>query len=84
MHTIGVPEGMTLLEFDGTSQEALEVQQSEPGVQEVHAAGEVPNKVVIDCPDHVPCNFMKGKPWSIISLLISEMQLSTMLYILLH
>jgi hypothetical protein len=84
MHTIGVPEGMTLLEFDGTSQEALEVQQSEPRVQEVHATGEVPNKVVIDCPDHVPCNFMKGKPWSIISLLISEMQLSTMLYILLH
>jgi hypothetical protein len=36
-------------------------------------AGEVPVEVIVDCPDHVPCNFMKGKPWSIISLLISEM-----------
>jgi hypothetical protein len=35
MHAIGVPEGVTLLEFDGTSQEAPEVQQPEPGVQEV-------------------------------------------------
>jgi hypothetical protein len=25
-------------------------------------AGEVPDEVVVDCPDHVPCNFMKGKP----------------------
>jgi hypothetical protein len=32
MHAIGVLEGVTLLEFDGTSQEALEVQQLEPGV----------------------------------------------------
>jgi hypothetical protein len=30
MHAIGVPEGMTLLEFDETSQEAPEVQQLEP------------------------------------------------------
>jgi hypothetical protein len=30
MHAIGVPEGVTLLEFDGTSQEAPEVQQTEP------------------------------------------------------
>jgi hypothetical protein len=66
---------MTLLEFDGTSQEAPEVQQPEPRVQEVQATGEVPDEVVIDCPDHAPCNFVKGKPRSIISLLISEMQL---------
>jgi hypothetical protein len=32
MHAIGVLEGVTLLEFDGTSQEALEVQQPEPEV----------------------------------------------------
>jgi hypothetical protein len=25
---------------------------------------------VVDCPDHTPCNFVKGKPRSIISLLI--------------
>jgi hypothetical protein len=80
MHAIGVPEDVTFLEFDGTSQETLEVQQLEPRVQEVQAAREVPYEVVVDCPDHVLCNFVKGKPWSIISLLIYEMQLSIMLY----
>jgi hypothetical protein len=73
MHAIGVPEGVTLLEFDGTSQKAPEVQQPEPGVQEVQGTREVPDEVVVDFPDHVPCNFMKGKPRSIISLLISKM-----------
>jgi hypothetical protein len=73
MYAIGVPEGMTLLEFDGTSHEALEVQQPESGVQEVQTAREVPEEVVIDCPNHVLCNFMKGKPRDIISLLIYEM-----------
>jgi hypothetical protein len=47
----------------------------------VQPAGEVSDEVVVDCPGHVPCNFVKGKPRSIISLLISEMQISTMLYI---
>jgi hypothetical protein len=84
MHAIGVLEGVTLLEFDGTSQEAPEVQQPEIGVQEVQAAGEVLDEVIVDCPDHVPCNFVNGKPRSIISLLISEIQLSIMLYILLY
>jgi hypothetical protein len=73
IHAIGVPEGMTLLEFDGMSQEAPEVQQPEHGVQEVQPAGEVPNEVVVDYPYHISCNFMKGKPRSIISLLISKM-----------
>jgi hypothetical protein len=40
-----------------------------------------PGDVVVECPDHKLCNFVKGKPQSIISLLISEMQLSIMLYI---
>jgi hypothetical protein len=35
MHAIGVPEGVTLLEFDGTSQEALEVQQPKPEAPKV-------------------------------------------------
>jgi hypothetical protein len=84
MHAIGVPEGVTLLEFDGTSQEAPEVQQPKPKAQDVqHAAGE-PGEVVVEYPDHKPCNFVKGKPRSIISLLIYEMQLRNMLYILLH
>jgi hypothetical protein len=32
MHAIGVSEGMTLLELDGTSQEAPEVQKPDPEV----------------------------------------------------
>jgi hypothetical protein len=75
---------VTLLEFDGTSQEALEVQQPEPKAQEVQPAAEEPGEVVVECPDHKSCNFVKGKPQSIISLLISEIQLTIMLYILLH
>jgi hypothetical protein len=70
IHAIGVPEGVTLLEFEGLCQE--EQQQPTPEVQEVQPAGEVPDKVIVDCRDHVPCNFMKGKPRSIISLLISK------------
>jgi hypothetical protein len=35
IYAIGVQEGVTLLEFDGTNQEAPEVQQPEPGVQEM-------------------------------------------------
>jgi hypothetical protein len=36
----------------------------------------VPKEEVVDCPNHQPCNFVKGKPRSIISLLISKIQLS--------
>jgi hypothetical protein len=84
MHAIGVLEVVTLLEFDGTSQGAPEVQQPKPEVQEVQLAAEEPGEVVVECPDHKSCNFVKGKPRSIISLLIYKMQLSIMLYILLH
>jgi hypothetical protein len=82
IHAIGVPEGVTLLEFEGTCPE--EPQKPTPEVQEVQPTGEVSHEVIVDCPNHVPCNFVKGKPRSIISLLLSEMQLSIMLYILLH
>jgi hypothetical protein len=68
MHAIGVPEGVTLLEFEKN----LEEQTSE---QEVQTPEGVAEGDVVECPDHTPCNFMKGKPRSIINLLISEMQL---------
>ena len=54
IHAIGVPEGVTLLEFEGASQE------EEPEVQatdEVAAEEELP-----ECPDHRPSSFLKGKP----------------------
>jgi hypothetical protein len=68
MHAIGVPEGVTLLEFEKNPEE----QTSE---QEVQAPKEVAEGDVVECPDHTPCNFVKGKPRSIINLLIFEMQL---------
>ena len=58
-HAIGVPEGVTLLEFEGANQEEPEVQE----VEEAAVAEELP-----ECPDHQPSSFLKGKPWSIISL----------------
>ena len=59
IHAIGVPEGVTLLEFEGASQE------EEPEVQAIDEAAveELP-----ECPDHRPSSFLKGKPWSILSL----------------
>jgi hypothetical protein len=41
----------------------------------VQAPEEATEGEVVECPDHMPCNFMKGKPRSIISLLISKMEL---------
>ena len=60
IHAIGVPEGVTLPEFEGASQE------EEPEVQateEAAAEEELP-----ECPDHRPSSFLKGKPRSILSL----------------
>jgi hypothetical protein len=68
-HAIGVPEGVTLLEFEPNPEE-------QPPEQEVQAPEEVVEGCMVDCPNHMPCNFMKGKPRSIISLLISKIHLS--------
>jgi hypothetical protein len=79
MHAIGVPKGVTLLEFEEPSEEQ---QQPTPEVQEVQPSEEVSDEeVTVECPDHRPCNFVKGKPQSIISLLISEIQLKYYCYI---
>jgi hypothetical protein len=51
------------------------VQQPEPEALEVQLTAREQGEVVVECLDHKPCNFVKGKPRSIISLLISEMQL---------
>jgi hypothetical protein len=59
IHAIGVPEGVTLLEFEGA---VLEEDQEPPGEPneaaiEGHAVDELP-----ECPDHRPSSFLKGKP----------------------
>jgi hypothetical protein len=81
MHAIGVPEGVTLLEFEEPSEEQ---QQPTPKIQEVQPSGEVPDKVVTECLDQRLCNFVKDMPQSIISRLISEIQLKYYCYILLQ
>ena len=61
IHAIGVPEGVTLLEFEGANQE------EEPEVQEADEAAAT--EELPECPDHQPSSFLKGKPRSILSLL---------------
>jgi hypothetical protein len=67
VHAIGVSEGVTLVEFEGTCQEveelAQEVQPAEP---------EASKEVMLECPSHEPSLFMKGKFRSILRLLLYE------------
>ena len=65
-------------------EEPSEQQQPTPEIQEEQPSGEVPDEVAVECPDHRPCNFVKGKPRSILSLLISEMQLQYYCYIYIY
>ena len=60
IHAIGVPEGVTLLEFEGVSQE------EEPEVQDIDEAAA--EEELPECPDHQPSSLLKGKPQSILSL----------------
>jgi hypothetical protein len=59
IHAIGVPEGVTLLEFEGTIPEEDQEQPGElkEAAIEGHAVDELP-----ECPDHRPSSFLKGKP----------------------
>ena len=60
IHAIGVLEGVTLLEFEGASQE------EEPEVQEIDEAAA--EEELPEYPNHRPSSFLKGKPRSILSL----------------
>jgi hypothetical protein len=53
MHVIGVPEGVTLLKFEGTGQEDQQPPPQEPQVQ---ASGKVLEDIEVDYPDHPPCD----------------------------
>ena len=74
IHAIGVPEGVTLLEFEGASQEEPEVQATDEA-----AAEELP-----ECPDHRPSSFLKGKPQSILSLPCFYKYLEYLLLLMMH
>jgi hypothetical protein len=58
IHAIGVPEGVTLLEFEG----ALLEDQEQPREPEEPAGEGVPEDELPKCPDHHPSSFLKGKP----------------------
>jgi hypothetical protein len=58
IHTIGVPEGVTLLEFEG----ALPENQEQPREPEEPAGEGVPKDELPECSDHRPSSFLKGKP----------------------
>ena len=67
MHAIGIPEGVMLLKFKQVLPEEQQAQE-----QEVQAPEEGVNEEVLECPDHQPSSFLKGKPRSILSPLCFE------------
>ena len=68
MHAIGVPEGVTLLEFEPV----LPEEQQQAQEQEVRTPEEGAGEEVLECPDHQPSSFLKGKPRNILSFLCFE------------
>ena len=64
MHAIGSPEGVMLLEFEPEHQEEQQAAQEQEVQEEGVNVEDLPK-----CPDHQPSLFLKGKPWSILSLL---------------
>jgi hypothetical protein len=58
IHAIGVPEEVTLLEFE----ETLPEEQEQPAESEVPIGEGVPEEELPECPDHRPSSFLKGKP----------------------
>jgi len=80
MHAIGVPEGVTLLEFEPV----LPEEQQQAQEQEVQAPEEGVNEEVLECPDHQPSSFLKGKPRSILRLLCFQNGYFEYLYLLMH
>ena len=78
MHAIGVPEGVTLLEFE----KRLPKEQQQVQEQEVQAPEGGVNEV-LECPDHQPSTFLKGKLRSILSLLyFKNVTLSIFIYLM--
>jgi hypothetical protein len=59
IHAIGILEGVTLLEFEGALPEEDQEQRREP--EELAGEG-VPEDELLECPDHRPSSFLKGKP----------------------
>ena len=65
MH-LGSEEEITLLEFEEVEDED---QQEDPQAAAPEGVEQNPEELP-ECPDHRPTSFLRGKPWSIISLLV--------------
>ena len=66
MHAIGAAEEITLVKFEVDPQE----ENQEAQHQEALGEGEPEVDHLLECPDHQPATFVKGKPRSILSLLV--------------
>jgi hypothetical protein len=72
IHAIGVPEGVTLLEFEPVIPEEI---QDQPEQLEEPAGDEAPAEDLPECPDHRPSSFLKGKPRCMLNPLFSKFNL---------
>jgi hypothetical protein len=74
IHAIGVLEGVTFLEFEGAISEKVQEQPGEPEevVNEENAIYEL-----LECLDHRPSSFLKGKPRCMLTQLFYISILST-------
>ena len=80
-----MPEGVTLLEFEGVSQEEEfegASQEEEPEVQAIDEAAA--EEELPECPNHHPSSFLKGKPRSILSLPCFYKYLEYLLLLMMH
>jgi hypothetical protein len=78
MHAIGVPEGVTLLEFEGLNPEERPAAEE----REVQAPeGGANDEELPECPNHQPSSFIQGQPRSILSLLCFAKYNLSILYV---
>ena len=63
MHAIGVAKEITLVELEADPQE----ENQEAQHQEAPGEGEPEVDHLLECPDHQPATFVKGKPRSILT-----------------
>jgi len=64
VHAIGAPEAAASFEFDRVNHEGPKITQE----VEVQPAGQEEPEEEVECPNHEPASFVKGKPRSILSL----------------
>ena len=64
VHAIGASEAAASFELDRVNHEGPEITQE----AEVQPAGQEEPEEEVECPNHEPASFVKGKPRSILSL----------------